>query len=191
MGTLGRVSSTPRNVRRTGVRATLAMLLGLALVGFASPAIAHDELIGTDPAADATVETLPEQLTLTFSGLLLDDSGATAVSVVDGSCADLVAGAPVIDGTRLIQPVAPAAAGVVTVQWRVVSSDGHPVSGEYTFTVGAAGSGEPCDAAPAPDPDGGDFPWAIVLSVVGVVAVGVGGALLYVVISRLRGRRED
>lgn len=39
--------------------------------------------------------------------------------------------------------------GEYTVGWRVVSADGHPVSGSYTFTVrGSSGGAQP--AAPAP-----------------------------------------
>lgn len=191
MGTLDRVTSSAINTRRTRLRTLLAMLLGLALAAVASPAFAHDELIGTDPARDATVAALPEQLTLTFSGVILDDAGATSIVVVDSACTDLVAGDPVLDGTKVMQPVTAGADGVVTVQWRVVSSDGHPISGEYAFTVGEGGSGEPCAAAPDEQADAGSSPWVIVFAVLGVIAVGVGGALLYVMITRLRARRED
>ena len=46
-------------------------------------------------------------------------------------------GAPVVADTVLTQPLAGEASGVVTVLWKVVSSDGHPISGEYSFTVDA------------------------------------------------------
>lgn len=173
------------------MRVLLAALLGLVLATIASPAFAHDELIGIEPAADAAVAAPPDELVLTFSGVLIDEPGATTVAVVDSSCASLASGDPVLDGTKLTQPLSPAADGVVTVQWRVVSSDGHPISGEYAFTVGSGGPTEPCAGAPEDEPETAGFPWAIVIAVVGVVAVGLGGALVYVLVARLRGRRED
>jgi len=178
--------------RRGSARTLPALLLGVLLVlfGAAAPAAAHDELIGTDPAADAVVAELPASLTLTFSGVLLDDAGTTVVEVLDASCRSLTAGDPVLDGTRVTQPLAGTATGTVTVVWRVVSSDTHPISGEYAFTVGEGGSAEPCAAAPG-DADAGGSPWVVVFAVLGVIAVGVGGALVYLLVARLRARRED
>lgn len=172
------------------MRALIAVLLGLVLASVAAPAVAHDELIGTEPAPDATVATLPEELVLTFSGVLLDDAGATAVAVVDSSCASLTAGEPVLDGTKLTQPVTPGADGVVTVQWRVVSSDGHPISGEYAFTVGEGGPSEPC-AAPEQDAESDGLPVGIIVTVVIAAVIAVGGALVGVTIARRRTRSED
>ncbi len=172
------------------MRALIAVLLGLVLASIAAPAVAHDELIGAEPAADATVDTLPDALVLTFSGVLLDDAGATAVAVVDSSCTSLTAGDPVLEGTKLTQPLTPGADGVVTVQWRVVSSDGHPISGEYAFTVGAGGPAEPC-AAPEDSADADGLPVGIIVAVVIVAAIAVGGAALGVVITRRRGQSED
>ncbi len=38
---------------------------------------AHDELVSTDPAADAVLEAVPQRITLTFSADVLTDPGAT------------------------------------------------------------------------------------------------------------------
>ncbi|WP_183499080.1 copper resistance CopC family protein [Microbacterium invictum] len=177
--------------RRSRIRASIAVLLGLVLAGIASPAFAHDELIGTEPAAQSTVEALPDELVLTFSGVLLDDAGATAVAVLDASCTSLTAGDPVIDGTKVIQPVTAGADGVVTVQWRVVSSDGHPISGEYTFTAGEGGSAQACDAAPDEETDAGAFPIGIVIAVLGVGIVAAGGGALALMLRRRPAQHED
>ena len=43
--------------------------------------------------------------------------------------------------TQDLQPGAPA--GTYTVDWRVTSADGHPISGSFTFTAEAAAAGVP------------------------------------------------
>ncbi|MFB7252188.1 copper resistance protein CopC [Microbacterium sp. NPDC056234] len=102
-----------------------------------NPASAHDELVSSDPAAGSSVQTLPDELTMTFSAALIDSDGGTAVVVMDAAGNDVTAGAPEIDGAVLIQPLDAGAgtAGEYTVVWQVVSSDGHPTDGEFTFTA--------------------------------------------------------
>jgi len=170
-------------------RALLGALLGALLVVVASPAWAHDELIGSDPAQDAVIDTLPEQIELTFSGILLNDEGATEMVVRDATGIDLTAGDPELDGVHVIQPLSGEASGVITVQWRVVSSDGHPISDEFTFTVGT-GDGEPGPTqAPAPPLEATDMTgwlWAGGIAIVVVV-----GILLALFLSRSRPAHED
>lgn len=178
----------------------LGALVGALVVGAATPASAHDELIGADPAAGSQIDALPAELTLTFSGVLLDEPGATEVVVTDAERTDLTSGDPVIDGTRLTQPLEGAAAGEVTVIWRVVSSDGHPVSDEYTFTVGdgtaiapTGSAASPTASAPGePSMTGTDVtPWLWIGALVAVLA---GAAVVLVAVQRStrNGRsRED
>lgn len=104
----------------------------------ASPAWAHDALATSDPAADSVLDAAPEAITLTFTAELLGDGGANAVVVTDQSGAQVHAGAPIVDGAVLTQPMAPDAGnGAFSVTWRVVSSDGHPISGEFGYLVEA------------------------------------------------------
>lgn len=134
---------TPRS-RPLG-RALVGIVVGLLAVLVAAPAWAHDELLSSDPAADEVVTAVPGELTMTFSGVLIDEPGANRVSVLAPDCTELAADAPVLDGTRVTQALTSASAeGTYTVRWRVVSSDGHPISDEFTFVHGAAG--EPCTA---------------------------------------------
>jgi len=133
------------------VAALIALLLGAALAMIGAPAYAHDELIGSSPAAGSEVAQLPDEITLTFSGVLLDEAGTTQVVVTDASGTDLTDGDPTLDGTKLTQPLAAgtAASGIVTVTWRVVSSDGHPVSDQFTFTVAGGADTTPTESSPA------------------------------------------
>ncbi|MFT4213638.1 MAG: copper resistance protein CopC [Microbacterium sp.] len=177
-------SSTPHN--RLAAGATLVLVAVLSL--FAAPAWAHDELTGATPAAGSHVEALPDQVELIFSGALLDEPGATEVTVTDAAGASLTAGDPVIDGTRLTQPLQGTASGTVTVIWRVVSSDGHPASDEFTFTVGAAPTTTATLAAEDPLTIGADITWMLWA---GGAAVAIGGILLAVFLARKRRPRED
>jgi copper resistance protein C len=119
-------------------------------------------------------------------------------------------GPAVVDGTTVTQALTGEATGAIGVVWRVVSSDGHPVSGEYSFTVTApvpenTPSAEPTPAestttseSPAPSAEPSSTPAAqqqdeagsVVPWVVLGVAVLVAAALVaYLVISRARRSR--
>ena len=176
--------------RRSGIRSLLAVIVAIAHVGVASPAFAHDELVGAAPATGAQVDALPPEIVLTFSGVLLDEPAATEVVVTDAGGASLTGGDPVLDGTKLTQPLTGTASGVVSVIWRVVSSDGHPVSGEYSFTVGDPAVAPLGTETPLPGPPMSDTGMGAVWIVLLVAAVALGGALVAVLIARARGRRE-
>lgn len=117
--------------------AVLALGTPLAIGGLAAPASAHASLVGTDPEAGSSIATLPDTVTLTFS----QDMRAPAYVVVTGPDGDVVEGDPTIDGAEVTQAVGAAPAGDYTLTYRVVSDDGHPVSGSVPFEV-TEGSGE-------------------------------------------------
>ncbi|BAJ73092.1 uncharacterized protein, homolog of Cu resistance protein CopC [Microbacterium testaceum StLB037] len=130
-------SSAPRRSLST-VLASLVLAVVALFVLPAAPAFAHDELVSTDPAADAVLDALPGQITFTYSADILTEEGTAVVEVTDADGASLTEGAPVVSGTDVTQTLAGAASGPVTVVWRVVSSDGHPIDGTFSFTVNAA-----------------------------------------------------
>ncbi|MEV7611271.1 copper resistance protein CopC [Microbacterium sp. NPDC089320] len=140
-------------VRRlpTAPIALAAALLTAFLVLFAPlSASAHDSLLASSPEADSTVDVLPDELTLTFSAKLIDETGATEVVVTDPSGGSVTDGAATVEGAIVTQPLAAEApAGVYHVIWKVVSSDGHPTSGEFDFTVTTS-----TEAAPTAEPSG-------------------------------------
>lgn len=114
----------------------LPLLLTAWLVG-AGHASAHDELVGSNPSAGTDLRTAPTSLRLTFSESV-HDTGA-AVRVEDASGAQLQVGKPVIDDTVVTQRLRSSKVpGTVRVVWRVASADGHPVSGNFNFSVNAA-----------------------------------------------------
>lgn len=115
-----------------------AVVTTFALVVVGMPAAsAHDELVGSAPAADATVPTAPGAVTLEFSGTIQSLGTQVVVTGPDGAVAS--EGPVEIDGSTVGQPLAAdVQAGVHTVTWKATSSDGHPLSGEFAFTVATA-----------------------------------------------------
>lgn len=203
-GSLERVTYPIARRLRILLTALTAVLLAAAAVFVATPAHAHDELVSTDPDADGTVEVLPDQLTLTFSGVLSTEPGATEVAVMDADGASLTDGEPEVAETTVTQPLMDAATGTITVQWKVVSSDGHPISGEYSFQVAepqptptptpTATTTESTPAptqtvepspteTPAPASDvSPSVPWVIG----GIIAIAIIAAVVYLVATRRR-----
>ncbi|AIY02093.1 hypothetical protein ART_2494 [Arthrobacter sp. PAMC 25486] len=124
------------------------------------------------------------------------------VQVLDASGTNwATGGVEVLDrvATQAIKPGAPA--GKYTVKWRLVSSDSHPIEGEFTFTATAAGTGasQVAGAGPvvpvSPQPqtapeqvqDNSAVPW----SVIGLIVVLVGVVVAMVVVARRRLSKDD
>ncbi|PRB11079.1 copper resistance CopC family protein [Microbacterium sp. MYb62] len=131
-------------LRRPAAPIAVAATLLAAFLVLLSPlsASAHDALVSSSPAADESVEVVPAELTLTFSAKLIGGEGATEVVVTDPDGNPVTDGAATVDGAIVTQPLRGSGpAGAYHVIWKVVSSDGHPTSGEYTFTV-TVGDGE-------------------------------------------------
>lgn len=121
---------------RFAVAAVATALLGVLVT--AAPAEAHTTLTSASPAKGATV-TSPAQIRLTFA----DPVRFTGVIVVDAKGGHHESGKSQAVDNHVTEPVAGVLTpGVYTVGWRVVAPDGHPVTGEYKFTVkgGAAAS---------------------------------------------------
>lgn len=124
----------------SGLICCLALLVGQ--VGVSAPAQAHASLTSSSPAADATVDSAPSDVVLEFSDAI-NEPAFVSVTAPDGT---LVAeGEAAVDGTTVEQSVpGPGQQGVYRVDYRIVSTDGHPVEGDYEFEVtsGAAAAGE-------------------------------------------------
>ncbi|WP_019178970.1 copper resistance CopC family protein [Microbacterium yannicii] len=130
-----------RNPRRRGGLTALATLFlsSLFVVATAGPAAAHDEFLSSTPEAGDTLPAAPTELTLAFSGELNSDPASAVIEVIGTDGRNIATDPPAIAGTNLTQPVRQdTPAGPFTVRWKVVSSDGHPISGEFGYTVQAA-----------------------------------------------------
>lgn len=123
--------------------ALLAVLTACALAGLnPAPAGAHDQLLSSSPAEGEQLPRAPEAAELTFSGQISPVGAELALSDASGQRIELPE-APRVEGTTATQPLPRLAAGEFTLDWRVVSEDGHPVSGTITFSVDPGETGEP------------------------------------------------
>ena len=117
---------------------TLALASGLLLSSLAQ---AHPKLLSSPPAEGAD-GAAPGKIELHFSeNLLTQFSGAKLVMTEMPGMAHspMPMKARVSAGSdpksMLITPLAPLPAGTYQVQWRAVSSDTHPITGNVTFKV--------------------------------------------------------
>ncbi|MFC4565191.1 copper resistance protein CopC [Nocardiopsis mangrovi] len=159
-----------RTFTRFGAGAlAVAVCAAAGVLAAGTPAWAHDRLLSSTPEDGTDLDTAPSEIVLTFSGSVLDIGAA--VAVLDGDSRQVADGAVAIDGPEVARRLPEDLPdGGYAVRWRVVSSDGHPISGSFTFTAGdaaavppalAPASAEPADdasepavAARPPVPDG-------------------------------------
>lgn len=180
-------SRSHRGLRRITAVAASLLLAAAGVAVAAAPASAHDQLISTNPANGATVATLPAEVTLTFGEVVLNTDGGTQVEVTDATGRKIGTGATEVQDNVVSQRVAGAAAGKVTVLWRVISEDGHPVSGEFTFTVQKGATGAPVPSStPTAAPGAASSASPIIWVVAGIVVVVVVVVVIAVVVSRRR-----
>ena len=101
----------------------------------AGPAAAPARLVSAPPAPNSTVAAT-RVLSLTFSERTVPAfSGFDVVNAAGEKVAIRTSVAE--DGKTLNGNLArPLAAGSYRVDWRIASSDGHRMTGSYTFTVG-------------------------------------------------------
>ena len=112
-----------------------------------SPAFAHAALTGTSPSEGADATDITE-VSLTANEDLLDlDGGKGFVfAVTDADGHFYGDGCVVVDDATASMPVSLGEAGKYTVAYRVVSADGHPIEGNWTFTYAPAADAAMGDA---------------------------------------------
>ncbi|PAZ09441.1 hypothetical protein CLM62_46970 [Streptomyces sp. SA15] len=124
------------------VRTLLLLLLAATglLLSSAAPASAHAALTGSDPQQGAVVDKAPTQVSLTFSEQV--STSADSLRVLDPQGKPVQRGKPsnVSGTTYTVQLHSGLPDGTYTVTYQVVSADSHPVSGAYTFSIGAPSS---------------------------------------------------
>ncbi|MGK3106273.1 copper resistance CopC/CopD family protein [Streptomyces sp. WAC05858] len=135
--TPSRTTATAR--RLMAICGTLLAALLCALSVGASSASAHAALTSTDPADGSVVKTAPREVTLNFSeGVLLSGD---SVRVLDPKGKRVDTGKTAHVGGKSSTAAAGLHSGLpdgtYTVAWKAVSEDSHPVSGAFTFSIGA------------------------------------------------------
>ena len=122
------------------LRSVLAIFFAVtALVVLqAGPALAHAELIATEPADHASLDEPPTEVVLTFTEEVTALPGAIRVFDANGERVDEGSVQGAEGSTELTTPLNPGLAdGAYIVSWSVVSLDDHPIRGAFVFQVGS------------------------------------------------------
>ena len=115
------------------------MLTAVAAAALALPAAAwaHAALLKTVPEASRTINAAPPEVRLTYSEPI--EPRFAIVSVTDATGRQVTSGPPAsapASPQTLVTPLRKVPEGWYLVFWRVISADGHPVRGVFTFAVG-------------------------------------------------------
>ncbi len=177
--------------RPTKMAALLGVVLVVALslvVGSAGQARAHSDLVSSEPAAGAVLETAPSRIVLTFVEQV--DPTTSTVSLFDPQARPVavgpVAAAPGSDARLVVDLTVPLGEGTHTVTWSVSSADAHPVGGRFQFSVGRVSETVPVDVVtPGAESDRGVSVLLWVARLTGFAGLVLGpGALLSLVLLR-------
>lgn len=189
----------------TSAARACAGLVGVALVMFgvhagSGVAFAHSELVSSNPLVDGALAQSPTSIELTFNQQVSESFPTIAVR--DGADTQIDVSAPSVSGATVTSRISgDLASGGYTVGYRVVSADGHPITGQFPFTItgpersqgspAIPGGTSVAAAPPLPaaadthrgdDPDGSlDSNWIVVVVIAAIVLglATIGGLLVF------------
>ena len=113
----------------------LALVTSVTLT--ALPATSHEQLVDQEPKSGQVLEAGISEVRLSFSDDLisLDNSAGSEIVILDSNQNPVNNGCAVIDARTAIARADIDTPGTYQVGWRVVSGDGHPISGSFSFVV--------------------------------------------------------
>ena len=116
------------------------------------PSTKHATLVSSEPVANSHLASPPTRVRLVYSEPI--EGKLAKVTIVPATAAPIVlrAGADPRDVHAVIAPVDALGPGTYKVEWRVVSADGHPVDGTFSFTVGDTTVSAPAAPLTPPQP---------------------------------------
>lgn len=135
---------------------TAVAVLSIALftLGALPAAQGHVSVIKTVPQYQSTIEQLPSKISITFNSplVVLGSKNPNTITVLNPNKKSVTLQDATVDGAVISVPLDTnnPVAGTYSVRYRVVSTDGHGVSGTYSFAVS---SGEQAQPLPAPTTD--------------------------------------
>ena len=144
----------PRRARVSGIALIVAASAALVVVP-ALPASAHNYLVSSAPAAGAVVTEQPGTVSLETNDELLEVEDGAVIQVHGPDGRFYSDGCTSVAGPSAETQVVLGAPGEYTVAWKVVSTDGHPISGTWAFTWQPAEGVELGDGSEEPPACGG------------------------------------
>ena len=110
-------------------------IIALLVMCFSTSAFAHSHLHGSNPAdGDVVTESLNE-IVLEFDGQI-EEGSFIEVTTTEGEAVE-VQNIVIGEGTLTGTVAEPLANDDYQVNWSIISADGHPLEGEFAFTVDA------------------------------------------------------
>ena len=110
----------------------LLLFAGLFTV---TPASAHTEIDHTSPSANSSVEAGTQTISVVFTDKILNLANSSEVVITDANGDEVATSCLEVKKTSLNIEAFLGAAGDYKVVWRTVAEDGHPISGDFGFTV--------------------------------------------------------
>ena len=104
-------------------------------VTISAPVLAHTHLTETNPADGATVTEAINTLTLQFDGQVGEGSFVELTTSTGNEVE--ISSIEIGDDNMTATVAEPLTNDNYTVDWSIISADGHPLQGSYTFTVDA------------------------------------------------------
>lgn len=125
----------------------LALLLPTLTTFSAVPAHAHAVLVASDPVDGSVLATAPTRVSLTFDEPVRMVPGAVQVISSTGSKVDL--GSGLASGGTVVNVTLPDRLphDGYTAMWRLISADGHEISGSVSFGIGQSPTAPPTATA--------------------------------------------
>ncbi|RLA18284.1 MAG: hypothetical protein DRQ61_12320 [Gammaproteobacteria bacterium] len=114
------------------------IILGLMLTSLASPAFSHAIMTSSEPEKEAVLLAGPEKVQVCFNEIVGEKFHTLAVITAKGKRMDKkdMKEGEIDEKSCFIASVNPLSEGKHYVRYRTESSDGHVVTGKYTFYVG-------------------------------------------------------
>ena len=151
---------------RTSLRrlTLLALALSAVVASVALPsgtAWAHNTLLSSEPADGAAWSVAPSQITWVFDNAVPLDTMTVTLIDATGTRSELSGSTHGAAGdTEVVTPLPSLQPGPVSLRWRLVGPDGHPITGRVDFTVtvptpttiASAATAAPTVAATSPPP---------------------------------------
>ena len=123
-------------LRTAAVIVFLAACAGVA--GAATRVLLHASLLRSSPAANSHLAKPPETIRLVFSERIVPALSQITLGQPDGRSIQLLVATDPHDAHMLVGTVVGSLpSGRYKISWHVVSADGHPVGGTFTFSIEA------------------------------------------------------
>lgn len=149
-------------------------------------AVAHSGLASSNPAANVEITIMPAEIELTFTEELMTigEESVNTISLLDPSGSQIALTNIQVIGALMSAkiPEFEYPSGLYTVNYKIVSADGHKLSESFSFSLNAPMPA--VTSTPAEEEESGALPLPIVIAVLALIALG--GFLIYT-----KGRREE